>query len=113
MKIKTLIALGVALIALDAAQASFAATAPGSAPAASSANPTYYPTGETSSLPNVTLPAALVREQAVAVSHTLSPSWSEFGAGSHEESLSTQTRAEVRNEAVNVSHPATRTYFSY
>jgi len=110
MKVSTLIAVGLALIALDAAQASFAAPALG-APA--SANSTYYPSGEQVAAPVMELPRVVVREQALAASHTLPTTWREFGAGSHDESLSSQTRAEVSNEALSASHPAARSYFSY
>jgi hypothetical protein len=108
MKLQTLIVLGAALIALDALQASYAAT------------DAYFPaTAEQSTQPAATaaateLPRVSVRAEALASAKDAPPTtWHEFGTVWHDETLSSQTRAQVAAEAVKAEHSQTRSYFSY
>jgi hypothetical protein len=105
MKLQTLFVLGAALIALDAVQASYAASDV-YFPASSSQQATQVPPNE--------LQHATVRGDALASAKDARPStWHEFGTVWHDETLSSQTRAQVAAEAVKAEHAQTRSYFAY
>jgi hypothetical protein len=105
MKLHTLIVLGAALIALDAAQASYAA------------NDVNFPSSTAQQAVQTEpsqLPHATVRGDALASAKQSNPeTWHEFGTVWHDETLSTQTRAQVSAEAVQAEHAQTRSYFAY
>jgi hypothetical protein len=105
MKFGTYIVLGIALLGADALQATYAATAP--------QNNTYYPAGQSEQVVASTASREQVRDDVLVANQTRRTTWTEFGAGSHDNSLSTQTRAQVKSQAESVEHPEQRSYFNY
>ncbi len=101
MKSKWIAVFAIALVAADILQVAYAA--PESAPSALAPE----------SVPTTQLERAEVRGPSITVAHATPLSYPEFGAGSHQESLSTRTREEVKAEASERTAPAHRTYFNY
>ena len=89
------------MIGLDAFQATYAE------------NTTYYPAGQAEPQIPSTVTRDEVRTEALVANQAPRTTWTEFGAGSHNESLSTQTRAQVKSQAETVEHPQQRSYFNY
>lgn len=101
MKNKWIAVFTIALLAADILQVAYAA-----------------PDNASSALASATVPAtqlerAEVRGPAITVAHASAQNYPEFGAGSHQDSLSTRTREEVKAEAALHAAPSNRSYFSY
>jgi hypothetical protein len=98
MKTKWIAMFAIALLAADVLQVAYAA--PESSPVATTA-------------PVTQLERTEIRGEAVTVAHQPVLNYAEFGAGSHDYSLSTKTREEVRAEASERTKPTERSYFNY
>jgi hypothetical protein len=99
MKIKWIAVFAIALVAADILQVAYAGPEDGVA--------------TINAVPVTQLEKADVRGPAIIVASAPQANYLEFGAGSHDHSLSTKTREEVRAEASERTKPADRAYFNY
>ena len=81
MKIATYLALGAALISLDALQATYAE------------NTTYFPAGQSQPQITSTVTREQVKTEALMTTQAPRTTWTEFGAGSHDQKACRPKRA--------------------
>jgi hypothetical protein len=99
LKTKWIAVFTIALVAADILQVAYAAPEDGSS--------------RIDATPVTQLEKTEVRGQAITVARAPQSNYIEFGAGSHDHSLSSKTREEVRAEASERTKPADRAYFNY